>query len=88
MPMKSKKMNAKMLKSLALKSGVDLCGIAPVERFRGAPEGFRPTDIYPSAKSVLVFANRNWGQVYFLSIHLFHQILPRELSILRTSVKK
>ena len=58
MPMKSKKMNAKMLKSLALKSGVDLCGIAPVERFRAAPEGFRPTDIYPSAKSVLVFAKR------------------------------
>jgi epoxyqueuosine reductase QueG len=58
MPMKSKKMNAKMLKSLALKSGVDLCGIAPVERFRGAPEGYRPTDIYPSAKSVLVIAKR------------------------------
>jgi len=51
-------MNAKMLKSLTVKSGVDLCGIAPVERFRAAPEGFRPTDIYPSAKSVLVFAKR------------------------------
>jgi epoxyqueuosine reductase QueG len=51
-------MDAKMLKKLALKSGVDLCGIAPVERFREAPEGFRPTDIYPSAKSVLVFAKR------------------------------
>jgi len=58
MPMKGKKMNAKMLKRLALKNGVDLCGIAPVERFRGAPEGFRPTDIYPSTKSVLVFAKR------------------------------
>jgi len=51
-------MNAKMVKSLAMKAGVDLCGIAPVERFREAPEGFRPTGIYPSAKSVLVFAKR------------------------------
>ena len=51
-------MNAKMLKSLAVKAGVDLCGIAPVERFREAPEGFRPADIYPSAKSVFVFAKR------------------------------
>ncbi len=51
-------MNAKMVKSLARKSGVHLCGIAPIERFRAAPEGFRPTDIYPSAKSVLVFAKR------------------------------
>ena len=58
MPIKSKKLNAKMLKRLALKNGVDLCGIAPVERFRGAPEGFRPTDIYPSAKSVFVIAKR------------------------------
>ena len=51
-------MNANMLKRLAKKSGVDLCGIAPVERFHQAPEGFRPTDIYPSAKSVFVFAKR------------------------------
>jgi epoxyqueuosine reductase len=58
MPMKGKNMNSKTLKSLVMKSGVDLCGIAPVERFHEAPEGFRPTDIYPSAKSVLVFAKR------------------------------
>jgi epoxyqueuosine reductase len=51
-------MNAKMLKGMVLNSGVDLCGIAPVERFHEAPEGFRPTDIYPSAQSVLVFAKR------------------------------
>jgi epoxyqueuosine reductase QueG len=58
MSVRSKKMNAKMLKSLAVKAGVDLCGIAPVERFHEAPEGFRPTDLYPSAKSVFVFAKR------------------------------
>lgn len=46
------------LKALALESGVDLCGIAPVERFTGAPIGFHPVDIYPDCKSVLAFAKR------------------------------
>ena len=49
-----------MLDSLAVKAtakalGADACGIAPAERFAGAPEGFRPTDIYPSCRSVVVF---------------------------------
>jgi len=51
-------MNAKTIKSLAIKVGADLCGIAPIERFREAPEGFKPTDIYPSTQSVFVFAKR------------------------------
>jgi epoxyqueuosine reductase QueG len=38
--------------------GADLCGIAPVDRFRNAPEGFRPDDIYRKAKSVIVYAKR------------------------------
>lgn len=39
-------------------AGADLCGIAPVERFDAAPKGFRPTDIYPATKSVVVIAKR------------------------------
>ncbi|MGE5404572.1 MAG: epoxyqueuosine reductase [Candidatus Saccharibacteria bacterium] len=46
------------LKSLVLTMGADLCGIAPVDRFKDAPEGFRPTDIYRGCKSVLVVAKR------------------------------
>lgn len=38
--------------------GAELVGISPVERFDGAPEGFRPTDVYPDCRSVLVFARR------------------------------
>ena len=37
---------------------MDLCGIAPIERFEGAPPGFRPADIYADCRSVLVFAKR------------------------------
>jgi len=36
--------------------GVDLFGVAPIHRFSGAPEGRRPTDYLPNAKSVVVCA--------------------------------
>lgn len=39
-----------------LSSGCDLVGIANVERFKEAPEGRRPADILPTARSVIVAA--------------------------------
>jgi hypothetical protein len=39
-----------------LEWGADLVGIAPVERFDGAPEGHRPTDFLPECKSVISIA--------------------------------
>ena len=38
-------------KILAL--GADVCGFGKTERFAGAPEGFRPTDLYADCKSVI-----------------------------------
>jgi epoxyqueuosine reductase QueG len=35
-----------------------LVGIAPVERFEGAPKGHHPVDLLPGARSVVVFALR------------------------------
>lgn len=46
------------IKEFVLKTGADLCGIANIERFDGAPEGFHPRDIYNDCKSVVVFAKR------------------------------
>jgi len=46
------------VKNQAKKLGADLCGIAPAERFSGAPEGFRPANIYPACQSVIVIAKR------------------------------
>lgn len=46
------------IKELARASGAALCGIADAAGFTGAEEGFRPVDIYPDAKSVVVFAIR------------------------------
>lgn len=44
------------IKILLLASGADLCGIAHIDRFRDAPEGFHPRDIYKECRSVVVFA--------------------------------
>lgn len=41
-------------KKFLKKQGADLIGIAPVERFQGAPQGHRPEDILKSASSVVV----------------------------------
>jgi epoxyqueuosine reductase len=50
--------DSNQIKSLARDFGADLCGMASVDRFQAAPEGFRPTDIYPDCQSVIVFAKR------------------------------
>jgi epoxyqueuosine reductase len=53
------------IKEMAWRSGADLCGIAPVERFEHAPAGFHPADIYPETKSVIVFAKREIESALF-----------------------
>jgi epoxyqueuosine reductase len=57
------------IKSIAARLGAHLCGIAPAERFSGAPEGFRPTDIYSDCESVIVFARR-------LPSHILYAVNP------------
>ena len=46
------------IKKSAIQYGADICGIATVDRFAGAPKGFHPCDIYPDCRSVVVFAAR------------------------------
>jgi epoxyqueuosine reductase len=46
------------IKEMTRSYGADLCGIAPVERFANAPNGFHPFDIYSGTKSVIVIAVR------------------------------
>lgn len=50
--------NSNEIKKLLYDSGADLCGIAPIERFKNAPDGFHPKDIFSECKSVVVFAKR------------------------------
>ncbi len=46
------------VKTIASELGADLCGIAPIERFGEAPEGFHPCDLMPECKSVIVLAKK------------------------------
>ena len=46
------------LVKLARESGIDLIGVAPVERFSGAPEGRKPQDLLRGARSVVSLAVR------------------------------
>lgn len=51
--------DAAWVKELAMQLGADLCGIAPVQRFDGAPAGFHPTELFPDCESVIVLARRS-----------------------------
>ena len=44
------------VKEIFFSMSADLCGIASIDRFCDAPEGFHPHDVLPSCKSVVVFA--------------------------------
>ena len=47
--------DAATVKAIALSLGAEQCGIARADSFQEAPEGYRPTDIYPACQSVVVF---------------------------------
>ncbi len=49
---------AEEVKRIMRSLGADLCGIATLDRFSGAPEGFHPRDVFPECKSVVSFAVR------------------------------
>lgn len=51
-------LGAKSIKQYVCSLGADLCGVAPVERFAAAPEGFRPEDVYADCLAVIVFARQ------------------------------
>jgi epoxyqueuosine reductase QueG len=49
---------AQLIKDKATEFGANLCGIAASKRFKDAPKGFSPIEIYPECKSVIVIAKR------------------------------
>lgn len=51
-------LKAEEVKRILYDMGADLCGVASIDRFDGAPEGFHPLDVLPSCQSVVVFAKK------------------------------
>ena len=51
-------MDAETIKQFALDQGLDLCGIANIDRFEEARRNMHPASIFPEAKSVVVVARR------------------------------
>ena len=46
------------IKKFAFSQGLDLCGVANIERFKDAPPRMHPSSIFPEAKSVIVVGKR------------------------------
>lgn len=53
------------IKARVLSMGADLVGIAPLERFNGAPKGFNPIDIMTQAKTVVAIAKKMPNQLVY-----------------------
>jgi len=53
-----KKTAKKDIKEFAMSRGIDLFGVASIERFKGAPGNMHPSNIFPEAKSVIVVGKR------------------------------
>jgi len=49
-------MKTKEVKQILYDIGADLCGIASIDRFGDAPDGFHPCDVLPRCKSIVVIA--------------------------------
>ena len=56
--MKKDSLTKRMIREFALSRGLDLFGVANVERFDGAPRHMHPTSIFPEVKSVIVVGRR------------------------------
>lgn len=46
------------VKEILYALGAELCGVASLDRFAGAPEGYHPLDVWPDCRAVISFACR------------------------------
>lgn len=43
------------IRNIFLRHGATVCGVAGIDRFADAPEGFGPGDVFPACRAVIVF---------------------------------
>ncbi len=68
------------LKNMAYDLGADLCGIASIDRFDLAPEGFHPSDVLPSCKSVIALAKKFPAGTIFCTSQVPYTVVRNILS--------
>jgi epoxyqueuosine reductase len=51
-------MEKQVIKDFIIQSGCDVFGVANIERFKDAPDGFHPGNIFGDAKSVIVYGKQ------------------------------
>jgi epoxyqueuosine reductase QueG len=73
-------MSSVYVKKMAVELGADLCGIASVDRFEKAPEGFHPCDVLPECQSVIVLACRFLKSTLFAKSTIPYTDVRNELS--------
>ena len=56
--MSNRKLSKQQIRDYALSRGLDLFGVANIERFDGAPPRMHPAGIFPEARSVIVVGRR------------------------------
>lgn len=71
------------IKEIFINLGAEVCGVANIDLFIDAPNGFHPTDIYSDCKSVIVFAKKIPKGLAFISPRIsyqhFNSVSPVEL---------
>lgn len=76
----SNKISSPYVKNMSFQFGADLCGIATVDHFENAPEGFHPRDVMPECQSVIVLARRFLRSTLFAKSSIPYTDLRNELS--------
>ena len=51
-------MEKEAIKKIIYQLGADVCGVASVDEFQNAPEGFHPHDIFSGSRSVIIFGKQ------------------------------
>jgi len=72
-------MDSNFIKELAYSYGADVCGVANIERFDGAPKGFHPLDIYPEAKSVISFGKHFSKSLFDVNTRVPYTLVKNKL---------
>ena len=72
-------MNSQMIKEQTYSFGAEVCGIANIERFKNTPKGFNPSDIFPAAKSVIIFGKKFLKSVYEATTNVPYTLVRNKL---------